>query len=106
MRTPHIIDRGRGPEIEGTRITVYDVYEYYQHGWSALRIACEFRLGTPQVDAAITYIESHRPQVEAEYAKMVERCRRGNSPEVRALIPQLRANLQKRLRQYRQEHPA
>jgi len=23
-----IIDRGRGPEIEGTRITVYDVMDY------------------------------------------------------------------------------
>jgi len=106
MRTPRIIDRGRGPDIEGTRITVYDVYEYHQHDWSALRIACEFRLGTPQVDAAIAYIESHRPQVEAEYAKMIERCLSGNSPEVKALIPQLRANLQERLRQYRQEHPA
>jgi uncharacterized protein (DUF433 family) len=106
MQTPRIIDRGRGPEIEGTRITVYDIYEHYRHGWNSLRIACEFWLGTPQVDAAIAYIESHRPQIEAEYAKMVERSRRGNSPEVRALLPQLRAKFQERLRRYGQEHPA
>jgi len=28
-----IINRGRGPEIEGTRITVYDVLDYTKHGW-------------------------------------------------------------------------
>ena len=28
-----IIDRGRGPEIAGTRITVYDVLDYFQEGW-------------------------------------------------------------------------
>jgi len=27
-----IINRGRGPEIEGTRITVYDVLDYRKHG--------------------------------------------------------------------------
>jgi uncharacterized protein (DUF433 family) len=26
-----IINCGRGPEIEGTRITVYDVFDYAQH---------------------------------------------------------------------------
>ena len=29
MQKPTIRDRGRGPEIEGTRITVYDVMDYY-----------------------------------------------------------------------------
>jgi uncharacterized protein (DUF433 family) len=36
---PIIHDRGRGPEIEGTRITVYDVMDYYLDGWPAARIA-------------------------------------------------------------------
>ena len=27
-----IINRSRGPEIEGTRITVYDVMDYLQEG--------------------------------------------------------------------------
>ena len=37
---PHeatIIDRGRGPEIAGTRITVYDVMDYLKHGWHRAR---------------------------------------------------------------------
>ena len=32
MGTP-IINRGRGPEIAGARITVYDVLDYLQAGW-------------------------------------------------------------------------
>ena len=30
--TATIIDRGRGPEIAGTRITVYDIWEYARLG--------------------------------------------------------------------------
>ena len=30
-----IHDRGRGPEIEGSRITVYAVMESYLDGWTA-----------------------------------------------------------------------
>jgi uncharacterized protein (DUF433 family) len=32
MLEAKIIDRGRGPEIEGTRITVYDVLRLSQNG--------------------------------------------------------------------------
>jgi hypothetical protein len=42
-----IIDCGRGPEIEGTRITVYDVVEYLQEGWHYDQIAGLFRLPGP-----------------------------------------------------------
>ena len=41
---PKTIDRGRGPEIEGTRITVYDVMDYLQEGWRYDQIAGLFRL--------------------------------------------------------------
>ena len=34
-----IINRGRGPEIAGTRITVFDVMDYLKHGWHRDRIA-------------------------------------------------------------------
>jgi uncharacterized protein (DUF433 family) len=43
-----IINRGRGPEIEGTRITVCDVMDYLQEGWGYDQIAGLFRL--PPVD--------------------------------------------------------
>lgn len=42
--TAKIIDRGRGPEIEGTRITVYDVMDYWIAGWNVEQIAGLWRL--------------------------------------------------------------
>ena len=58
-----IIDRGRGPEIEGTRITVYDVMDYLQEGWRYDQIAGLFRLPPDDIQAAIQYIESHHAEV-------------------------------------------
>ena len=85
MKQSAIHDRGRGPEIEGTRITVYDVMDYYLDGWPAGRIANWLAQTTPDIQAAIDYIEAHRPEVEAEYRKIVERAERGNPPEVQAI---------------------
>ena len=58
-----IIDRGRGPEIEGTRITVYDVMDYLQEGWRYDQIAGLFRLPPDDIQAAIQYIEAHKEAV-------------------------------------------
>jgi len=57
--TARIIDRGRGPEIEGTRITVYDVMDYWCKGWQHDQIACPFRLPADDIQAAVRYIETH-----------------------------------------------
>ena len=56
-REPAIIERGRGPEIAGTRITVFDVMDYLKHGWHRDRIAMLFRLPSRDVQVAIDYIE-------------------------------------------------
>jgi uncharacterized protein (DUF433 family) len=39
MLEAKIIKTGRGPEIAGTRITVYDVLEYHKTGWHRDMIA-------------------------------------------------------------------
>ncbi len=39
MEATKIIDRGRGPEIEGTRITVYDIWDYAKLDWHRDAIA-------------------------------------------------------------------
>ncbi len=39
MLEAKIVKTGRGPEIAGTRITVYDVIEYYKTGWHRDMIA-------------------------------------------------------------------
>jgi uncharacterized protein (DUF433 family) len=58
-----VIKRGRGPEIEGTRITVYDVMDYAQQGLHRDRIAALFRLSSRDVQAALDYIDAHRDEV-------------------------------------------
>ena len=84
--TPVIHDRGRGPEIKGTRITVYDVFDCHSLGWTPEAIANEFQLTVPEAKVAIDYIEANRPQVEADYATIVARSERGNPPELQAKI--------------------
>ena len=89
-----IINRGRGPEIEGTRITVYDIMDYYKKGWHHTAIAGWLRLSSAQVLAAIQYIEEHKEDVEANYQKILERCARGNPPEVQAKLDAIHAKCQ------------
>jgi uncharacterized protein (DUF433 family) len=86
MLEAKIIKTGRGPEIAGTRITVYDVIEYYQSGWHRDMIADTLELSSQQVEAAIRYIEEHRDEVMANYAKNMERINRGNPPEIQAKL--------------------
>jgi uncharacterized protein (DUF433 family) len=81
-----IIDRGRGPEIAGTRITVYDIMDYLKMDWHHTTIAAWLRLSSHQVLAAIDYINTHREEVEPEYRLMLERDARGNPPEVQSKL--------------------
>ena len=53
MLEAKIIERGRGPEIAGSRITVFDVLDYLKAGWDSVQIALFFHLSTRQVDAAV-----------------------------------------------------
>jgi uncharacterized protein (DUF433 family) len=86
-----IIDRGRGPEIAGTRITVYDIMDYYSQGWHHTTMAATLGLSSAQVLAAIQYIEEHKKEVTANYGIILERCARGNSPEVQAKLDAIEA---------------
>src|SRR5689334_20777991 len=52
----YIIDRGRGPELEGTRVTVYCILDYVRAGDSRSRIAEELDLSDEQVQAVLDYI--------------------------------------------------
>jgi uncharacterized protein (DUF433 family) len=77
-----IIDRGRCPQIAGTRITVYDIVDYERMGWHHTAIAATLRLSSAQVIAALDYIAAHRDEVMAEYQRILERHARGNPPEI------------------------
>jgi len=97
-----IYDRGRGPEIKGTRITVYDILDYALECWPPERIAAWFDLQTSQVEAAIEYIGEHKIEVLTEYVKILERCRRGNPPELQAKLDARHAKFVEVVEQVRQ----
>src|SRR2546421_12497219 len=96
--TAKIIDRGRGPEIAGTRITVYDVMDYRKHGWHRDRIAGLFLLSSDEVQAALDYIDAHKEEVTRQYEKNLEWQRNYKYlPDVQAKIDACRARAEKRL---------
>jgi uncharacterized protein (DUF433 family) len=102
MMSAKIIDRGRGPEIEGTRITVYDVMDYVQEGWRYDQIAGLFRLPPDDIQAAIAYIETHKEDVLTAYHEILARHRNVQySPEVQEKLAQNRQKLQAKLTELR-----
>ena len=102
MMGAQIIDRGRGPEIEGTRITVYDVMDYLAEGWRYDQIAGLFRLPSDDIQAAIDYIETHKEEVVTAYQKILARHRNVQySPEVQEKLAQNRQKLQDKLTELR-----
>ena len=80
-----------GPEIEGTRITVYDVFDYHRHGDHHSLIAATLRVSSEQVRSAARYIEEHRAEVETAYQRMLDAACAGNPPHVVALLEKSRA---------------
>jgi uncharacterized protein (DUF433 family) len=127
MTEAKIIDRGRGPEIAGTRITVFDVIDYYtagcrpqttirdfsancgevtgeetRAGWHRDRIANLFRLSSRDIQAAIDYIEQHREEVDAAYQRILERHRSYQyPPELQAKIDRSRGAARRKLDEVR-----
>jgi uncharacterized protein (DUF433 family) len=102
MLEAKIIKTGRGPEIAGTRITVYDVLEYHKTGCHRDMIADTLELSSQQVEAAIRYIEDHRDEVMAAYARNMERIHRGNPPELQAKSDAAHERLQAMVRELRE----
>ncbi len=93
-----IINRGRGPEIKGTRITVYDVLGYAKAGWHRDRIAALFRLSSRDIQAALDYIEQHQEEVADNYERILERQRNYSyPPDVEAKIAASQKRAQARL---------
>jgi len=92
-----IINRGRGPEIFGTRITIYDIMDYLEEGWHHTAIAATLGISSSQVLAAVQYIKEHQNEVQAAYQKILERCAKGNSPEIQARLDEIHSHFQKTL---------
>jgi len=101
-----IIDRGRGPEIAGSRITVYDVLAETQAGVSPEELAWWYQLDVAQIQLALRYIEEHREEVLSDYQAIKARHARGNAPAVQAKIDANHAKYAQRWAQLRQQIPS
>jgi hypothetical protein len=65
---PTTIEReGTDLFISGTRVTIYDVMDFEIERYPAKFIANMLNLSPGQIRVALEYIETHRPEVEAEY---------------------------------------
>ncbi len=78
-----IQDRGRGPEIAGTRITVYNLLQSFLDPLATEGEICRvYGLTAQQVAAARAYVLSNPDTVLAEHLKIEERMKAGNPPQV------------------------
>lgn len=96
MSTELIHNRGRGPEIVGTRTTVYNLLPYFLDAdVSEAEIAALYGLTIEQVAAARAYALNHADRVLARHREIEARLARGNPPE---LIEQLKNTHERLLR--------
>jgi uncharacterized protein (DUF433 family) len=77
-----IIDRGRGPELAGTRITVYRIMDFLRDRIPPAEIARELDISDDQLKVALDYIGQHQEEVEAEYERILKRVNQPNPPGV------------------------
>ncbi|MHC5540520.1 DUF433 domain-containing protein [Singulisphaera rosea] len=84
MTATLIQDRGRGPEIAGTRITVYNLLQSFPDpNATEMEICRVYELTPEQVAAARAYVLSNPDTVLAEHLRIEERIAAGNPPEVK-----------------------
>jgi uncharacterized protein (DUF433 family) len=75
--------RGRGPEIVGTRITVYNLLPDFLDPTKTEAAICRaYDLNSEQVAAARAYVLNHADEVLARHLEIEERMAAGNSPEL------------------------
>ncbi len=89
-----IIRTERGLTIAGTRITLYDVMDYVTEQYPPKFIRAMLSLTDEQVKAALSYIDTHRAEVEAEYQtvlKETEELRKYYEEQNRDLIAHIAA---------------
>jgi uncharacterized protein (DUF433 family) len=89
--------------IDGTRISVHDVYYYLKRGRPHTEIALILGLYPDDILEAIGYIVSHRPEMEAVYQQVEELNAKGNPPEIEEKRQQSRAKLNRWLEERRRQ---
>ena len=83
MTTDLIDDRGRGPEIVGTRITVYNLLPHFLDPAETEASICRaYQLTPEQVAAARAFVLNNPDTVLAQHLRIEARLAAGNPPEV------------------------
>ncbi len=83
MTTDLIHDRGRGPEISGTRITVYSLLPHFLQPEDTESYICKLYDLTPEeVAAARAYVLNNVDSVLARHLQIEDRIAAGNPPEL------------------------
>ena len=67
-----IIRTERGLTISGTRISLYDVMDLLKAQYPHKLIRDKFNLTDLQINAALSYLEINKIQVEAEYQEVLQ----------------------------------
>ncbi|WP_366513737.1 DUF433 domain-containing protein [Moorena sp. SIOASIH] len=68
---PAIIRTERGLTA-GTRITIYDIMGHLEAGWTPKLMGNWLSITDEQLDAALSYIDTHRREVEPEYQTVLK----------------------------------
>lgn len=76
--TVRIVDYGRGPQAEGNRLTVMDVFYYLRRGrdFDFIQVAMP-SLRRDEFDAVIEYVNQHRDELIEKDDRVEERIRQG-----------------------------
>jgi hypothetical protein len=83
MAADLIHDRGRGPEVVGTRITVYDLLPYFLDPTATEEYVCRVNgLAPEQVAAARAYVLNNPDPILSRHMEIEARMAVGNPPEV------------------------
>jgi uncharacterized protein (DUF433 family) len=102
-----IQDRGRGPEITGTRITVYNLLQsFLDPSMTECEISRVYDLTALQVAAARAYVLGHPETVLAEHLKIEERMLTGNPPQVLESAERVKSVFQSFKQWLAEKHPA
>lgn len=69
-----IVRTERGLTISGTRITLYDIMDYFTAQYPPTFIRGLFNLTDEQINVALAYIQNNRVEVETEYLMVLKQC--------------------------------
>ncbi|MFL5246048.1 MAG: DUF433 domain-containing protein [Gemmataceae bacterium] len=78
INTVRIVDLGRGPQIEGHRLTVMDIFYYLHRGYDFDFIHKAMpSLSREQFDAVVQYVNEHRDELVERDRRIEEFHQRG-----------------------------